>query len=236
MAKKYIVDLTQVEKETLIELTKKGRPGARKVKRANILLLANQGKKDEEIVTALHTSRNTVIRTRHKFVNGGLSFALNERSRAGRWPKIDDKVETILTTLAQSQPPAGRKRWTLQLLADRLVTLTHLDSLSYEAVRLVLKKTTSNLGCDRSGAFRRLLGLNLSGGWKIFLICMPNPINLTIRWSVLTKFLINWSAKLEHHYLFSRENRSDMITNIDEKEPAICLCFWSPWPAGGMSK
>jgi len=168
MAKRYIIDLTQVEKETLVEFTRKGRPGARKVKRANILLLADLGKKDEEIVTTLHTSRNTVIRTRCKFVNGGLGFALSERSRAGRFPKIDNKVETILTTLAQSQPPGGRKRWTLQLLADRLVTLTHLDSLSYEAVRLVLKKTTSSLGCVKNGAFRRSSGLNSSGGWKIF--------------------------------------------------------------------
>jgi hypothetical protein len=140
MAKRYIIDLTQIEKETLVELTRKGRSGARKVKRANILLLADLGKKDEEIVSTLHTCRSTVIRTRCKFVNGGLPFALNERTRTGRFPKIDDKVETILTTLAQSQPPDGRKRWTLQLLANRLVTLTHLDSLSYEAVRLVLKK------------------------------------------------------------------------------------------------
>lgn len=140
MAKKYIIDLTEVEKETLIELTRKGKPGARKVKRANILLLANQGKNDGEIVALLHTSPSTVMRTRRKFVESGLTFALNERSRVGRLPKIDDKVETILTTLAQSRPPAGRKRWTLQLLADRLVTLTHLESLSYESVRLVLKK------------------------------------------------------------------------------------------------
>ena len=236
MAKRYIIDLTQFEKERLIELTKKGRPGARKVKRANILLLADQGKKDEEILSVLHTSRNTVIRTRRNFVNGGLAIALNERSRAGRFPKIDDKVETILTTLAQSQPPGGRKRWTLQLLADRLVTLTHLDSLSYETVRLVLKKTTSSPGCDKNGAFRRSSGLNLSGGWKIFSICMPNCINLTIRWSVLTKFLINWSAKLEYRCRFSPENRFDMTTNTGEKEPAICLCFWNPWLVGGMSK
>lgn len=236
MAKRYIIDLTEVEKETLVELTKKGRPGARKVKRANILLLADQGKKDEEIVTVLHTSRNTVIRTRRKFVNGGLAFALSERSRAGRFPKIDDKVETILTTLAQSQPPDGRKRWTLQLLADRLVTLTHLDSLSYEAVRLVLKKTTSSHGCGKNGAFRLSSGLNLSGGWKIFSICMPNPINLTIRWSVLTKFLINWSAKPENRSRFSRENPFDMTTNIGEKEPATCLCFCNLWLVGGMSK
>lgn len=234
MAKRYIIELNEVEQETLVELTRKGRPGARKVKRANILLLADQGKKDEEISTILHTSRNTVIRTRRKFVNGGLTFALNEQSRAGRLPKIDDKVETILTTLAQSQPPEGRKRWTLQLLADRLVTLTHLDSLSYEAVRLVLKKMTSSRGSDKNGAFPPSSALNLSGGWKIFSICMPKSINLTIQWSVLTNFRINWLAKFENRCHFSRENPFAMTTNTDEKAPAICLCFWNPWLVGGM--
>ena len=234
MAKRYIIDLTQVEKENLIELTRKGKPGARKVKRANILLLADLGKKDEEISTILHTSRNTIIRTRRKFINGGLGFALSERSRAGRFPKIDAKVETILTTLAQSQPPGGRKRWTLQLLADRLVSLTDLESLSYEAVRLVLKKTISSPGCVKNGAFQRSSELNLSGAWKIFWICMLNPIKLTIRWSVLTRYLINWSAKLENPYHFNRENQFAMTMNTNEKGAATCSSFWSPWPVGGM--
>ena len=79
MAKRYIVDLTNEERAQLIELTQKGRPGARKIKRANILLLANTGKTDLEIATTLQTSVPTVLRTRHKFVNGGLGFALNER-------------------------------------------------------------------------------------------------------------------------------------------------------------
>ena len=146
MVNKYLVDLTQDEKETLVELTRKGSPGARKIKRANILLLAGQGKTDDEIVTALHTGRNTVMRTRRKFVNGGLAFALSERSRAGRFPKIDDKVETVLTTLAQSKPPEGRKRWTLELLADQLVQLRVVDSISYETVRQELKKSGLSLG------------------------------------------------------------------------------------------
>lgn len=154
MAKKYIVDLTEDEKEALVDLTSKGKPGARKIKRANILLLAHKGKTDLEISALLHTGLRTVERTRQKFVLGGLDFSLNERSRAGRFPKIDDKVETILTSLAQSKPPTGRVRWTLQLLADRLVALTHLESLSYEAVRLVLKKTISNPGNAKNGAFQ----------------------------------------------------------------------------------
>src|SRR3989337_3228996 len=146
MAKKFIVDVNEAEKAEVVTLTQKGRPGARKIKRANILLLANAGKPDFEIAELLHTSWLTVLRTRHRFVEGNLDFALSELPRAGRLPKIDDKVETILTTLAQSQPPDGRVRWTLQLLADRLAALTRLESLSSEAVRLGLKKKISNPG------------------------------------------------------------------------------------------
>ena len=177
MAKKYIVDLNKDEKAELVALTQKGRPGARKIKRANILLLADTGKPDFEIAELLHTSWLTVLRTRHRFIEGGQDFALNELPRAGRLPKIDNKVETILTTLAQSQPPNGRVRWTLQLLADRLVALTRLESLSYEAVHLVLKKTISNPGSVRNGVFQRSSVLNLSGGWKMSWICTPSLIN-----------------------------------------------------------
>ncbi len=192
MAKKYIVELNEAEKAELVALTQKGRPGARKIKRLHILLLADAGKPDKEIAELLHSSWLTVLRTRRKFVEGGLDFALNELPRAGRLPKIDDKVETILTTLAQSQPPEGRVRWTLQLLADRLVTLTHLDSLSYEAVRLVLKKTTSNPGSDRNGAFRPSLAPNLFGSWKTSWTCMPNLLIRSIQSSALMKCPIKW--------------------------------------------
>lgn len=181
MVKRFVVDLNENEEAELIALTQKGRPGARKLKRANILLLANTGKRDFEIAELLHTSWLTVLRTRHRFVDGGLDSALNELPRAGRLPKIDDKVETILTTLAQSQPPDGCVRWTLQLLADRLVALTQLESISYEAVRLVLKKTISNHGNARNGAFQRSLAPNLSGEWKIFWTCMRNLTSLPIR-------------------------------------------------------
>lgn len=167
MAKKYVVDLDEDEKAELVALTQKGRPSARKIKRAIILLLADAGKRDFEIAELLHTSWLTVLRTRHRFVEGNLDFALNELPRAGRLTKIDDKIETILTTFAQSRPPDGRVRWTLQLLADRLVALTRLESLSYEAVRLVLKRTISNPGSVRNGAFQPSSVPNLSGGWKI---------------------------------------------------------------------
>ena len=142
MAKIYIVDLTQTEKQKLLELISKGQSGARKIKRANILLLANAGKTDKEVADALHTSIPTVERIRQKFVAGNLDFALGEQSRSGRIPKLNDKIEAILTSIAQSVPPEGRRRWTLKLLTDRLVTLTKLENISCESVRLVLKKTS----------------------------------------------------------------------------------------------
>ncbi len=178
MAKKYIVDLSKDEKAELVSLTQKGRPGARKIKRANILLLVDSGKPDFEVAELLHTSWLTVLRTRQRYVEGGLDFALNELPRAGRLPKIDDKIETILTTLAQSHPQNGRVRWTLQLLADRLVALTRLESLSYEAVRLVLKKTISNPGSARNGVSLLSLALDSCGAWKISWICTLSLINL----------------------------------------------------------
>lgn len=140
--KKYIVDLTKEEKKQLIELTQKGHKSARKIKRANILLLADAGKTDAEITESLHTSIPTVERTRKNFVEGGgLDFALNERRRPGRTPKLDAKGETVLIALAQSAPPEGRKRWTLQMLSDRLVELNVVETISRETVRQVLKKT-----------------------------------------------------------------------------------------------
>ena len=105
MAKKYIVDLNKDEKAELVALTQKGRPGARKIKRANILLLVYAGKSDFEIAELLHTSWLTVLRTRHRFAEGGLDFALNELPQAGRLPKTDDKIKTIMTTLAQNLAP-----------------------------------------------------------------------------------------------------------------------------------
>ena len=141
MAKKYVVDLSLEEREQLLELIGRGRPSARKVKRANILLLSDAGKTDAEIVESLHTSHSTVERTRRKLVEGGLEFALNERRRPGRKPVLDTKAEAVLATLAQSEPPEGRKRWSLRLLTSRLIGLDVVETVSRETVRQALKKT-----------------------------------------------------------------------------------------------
>ena len=141
MAKKYIVELNPAEREELLALISQGETSARKIKRAHMLLLADEGRKDVEIATALHTNVRTIERTRQRFVLEGLRAALNGCPRPGARPKLDAKAEALLETLAQSEPPEGRKRWTLQLLADRLVELKVVDSISDEAVRKRLKKS-----------------------------------------------------------------------------------------------
>ncbi len=142
----YVVDLTEEERAVLLELIGQGSPPARKVNRAHILLLADKGKTDTEIAEALHTSVPTVQRTRRRFVEGNLDRALNEDPRHGASKKLDEKGEAVLEMLARSQPPTGQKRWTLQLLADRLVELKAVDTISYETVRQELKKSGSSLG------------------------------------------------------------------------------------------
>ena len=143
--KTYIVDLTGEERAYLLDFIKSGKKSAGKLNRARILLLADEDKSDREIAEALHTGASTVQRTRQRFVEGNLDGALNERPRVGGQKKLDEKGEAILETLAQSKPPAGRKRWTLQLLADRLVQLKVVDSISYETVRHELKKNDLSL-------------------------------------------------------------------------------------------
>ena len=142
----YIVDLTEEERTYLLDYIKSGTHSARKLNRARILLLADEGKADGAIAEALHTGTATVQRTRQRFVEGNLAGALNERPRPGGQKKLDEKGEAILETLAHSQPPEGRKRWTLQLLADRLVQLKVVDSISYETVRQEVKKSGLSLG------------------------------------------------------------------------------------------
>jgi len=148
MAKIYHVDLTDEEQTYLLKFIKSGERSARKITRARILLLADAGKKDRDIVESLHTSVPTVQRTRKRFVEGGLDGALNEQPRPGGRirKKLDEKGIAILETLARSEPPKGRKHWTMQLLADRLVELKVVDSISDETVRKELKKSGLSLG------------------------------------------------------------------------------------------
>ena len=139
-AKKYIVKLTSEEREELLNLTSKGQLGARTMKRAQILLKADEGMKDAEIVAALNTSRPTVERIRKRFVEGNLEKALHDDPRPGSKTKLDGRAEAKLIALVCSDVPDGHEKWSLRMLADKLVELEIVDGISHETVRQALKK------------------------------------------------------------------------------------------------
>ncbi len=146
-AKLYRVDLSGSEREELERLTRKGKVSARKMKRAQILLKAAEGWRDEDIMQALSTSRSTVERTRRRFVEGGLERALNEDKRPGQQRKLDGRGEAQLIALACSErPDNSQARWSLRLLAEKLVAMGVVEHISHETVRQTMKKTTSNPG------------------------------------------------------------------------------------------
>jgi len=140
-AKKYIVKLETEERKQLLEMTCQGQIGARKMKRALILLRADEGWRDKEIIQALNTSRATVERTRKRFVEGGLERGLNEDPRPGQRTKLNGQAEAYLVALACSDAPGGRDHWPLRLLADKLVELGVVASVSHETIRQTMKKT-----------------------------------------------------------------------------------------------
>jgi transposase len=154
---KYVVRLTAEERESLQAMVAKGRVAADKLLRARMLLKADVGEDgpgwtDEEIVEAFDVSVPTVRRLRQRLVEEGLEAALVRKpSTRLRPPKLDGKQEARLVALACSDPPTGRVRWTMQLLADKLVELKVVDSISDETVRVRLKKTNSSRGCIVSG-------------------------------------------------------------------------------------
>lgn len=152
MKKKYIVTLNDEERGALRAMIAAGKASARKLMHARILLKAERRKQhreweDTRIAAALEVSVSTIEKVRQRLVEEGLEAALVPRpSRREYARKLDGKEEAHLIALACSTPPDGYGRWTLRLLADRMVRLEHVDSLSHETVRQVLKKTRSSRG------------------------------------------------------------------------------------------
>jgi transposase len=132
---RYRVDLTQYERNELGALVSGGEHPSRVLKRAQILLAADQGVSDEKIATSVRVGGSTVYRTKRRFVEGNLERALSEDPRPGAERKLTGKEEALLVATACSSPPAGRARWTLELLADEMIKLTEHESLSRETVR-----------------------------------------------------------------------------------------------------
>ena len=149
---KHVVRLTAEERKQLQDLITKGGRAATILKRARILLKADEGKEgptwsDERVAEFSEVSLSTTRRIRQRFVEEGFEAALYRKPTTDRqYRKLDGKGEAHLIALTCSAPPEGRVRWTLRLLADRLVALEVVDEISGESVRRTLKKTTSSLG------------------------------------------------------------------------------------------
>ncbi|HWS80703.1 MAG TPA: helix-turn-helix domain-containing protein, partial [Rubrobacter sp.] len=155
MHKKYVVRLTEEERSRLETLVRRGRAHTRKLLYARILLKADANGPDhwtdERIAKAFEISTATVARERRRYCEDGLEVALMPK-KPGRPRRrvLDGRAEAHLLALACSEAPEGRERWSMRLLADRMVELGHVEALSYETVRRALKKTASNLTSSAS--------------------------------------------------------------------------------------
>lgn len=183
--KTWRVTLTDTERSALHELIAAGAAPARKLTHARILLKADEssggpGWSDSVITEALEVSLPTVGRVRKRYVMEGLDAALNHRlSKAQRPPKLDGQQEAHLIALACSEPPTGHARWTLRLLADKMVELEYIESVSHVTVWQTLKKTNSSLGGGSSGAFHPKGAGSSSGAWRMFWRSTLAPTMLT---------------------------------------------------------
>ena len=159
----YAVQLTLEERERLSQLIRSGKSSARIIARARILLKVAEGWNAPQVAAALDVSQGTVYRAKRRHAEEGLDGVLQDRVQSNRYRKLDDKGEAhpvsstgqALIALACSPAPDGHDHWTLHLLADRVVELGLVESLSYETVRLRLKKTSSSRGGSSSGASPR---------------------------------------------------------------------------------
>jgi hypothetical protein len=156
--KKFIVTLTEEERDMLTDLTSKGKHRSQKILNSLILLACDEGEhqrrrsKNEEIARVLNTSMRKIDRVKKRFVLDGLDVALHGRKGSRVYvKKADGDFEAHLVALSCSKAPEGFVRWTLRLLADKVVELDYIDSISHETVRRVLKKTNLNLGSEKHG-------------------------------------------------------------------------------------
>ena len=140
------IKLTEKEVEYLHDFLKKGRKSARELTRAHILLFTHEGKTEMEIKDTLRISRATVSNTKKRYREEGLQSALTEKPRSGQPKKYTNKQETEIIAMACTNPPKGRKRWTIRLLTKRMKRRNGFKTINRETVRLILKKAKLNLG------------------------------------------------------------------------------------------
>lgn len=144
--KKEHIKLTKKEREELEQYVKQGKKSARAINRARILLLSDAQKPEKEIIELLDISRGTIFNTRNRYKKEGLSEALKEKPRSGQPRKVDKVLDANITMIACSEAPDGRSKWTMRMIADKLVEMRLVDAISHVSVYKALKKTNSSPG------------------------------------------------------------------------------------------
>jgi len=151
--RKYVVQLSKAERDSLEALITNEAPRSRRVKHAKILLDCDLGRSAAKIAYRVGVGHSTVERTRQRYAEGGLAAALNDKPRPGGIPKLDGVQQAFVIALACSETPNGQERWSMQMLADKIVELGVVaEPVSHDTVRRVLKKTNSSRGSKNSGA------------------------------------------------------------------------------------
>jgi len=145
--KNHRIKLSEHERQYLQKIVESGKDKARKITRSRILLLADEakGKTDEEISDALNVCLATIFNIRRRYCTVGLERAIGEAARSGQPPRFKGKTMAKITAIACSRPPEGRARWSLRLLADHIIELDIVKTISYQSVRNILKKTNLSL-------------------------------------------------------------------------------------------
>ena len=145
--KSHIVRLSKKERQQLQETVQSGKNKARKITRCRILLLADKAKNktDQEISEALNVCPATVFNVRRRYSQEGVESAISEKARSGQPMKFKGKLTAKITAIACSKPPEGHVRWSLRLLADHIIELDIVESISHQSVKNILKKTNSSL-------------------------------------------------------------------------------------------
>ena len=228
---KFRVELSQSERDHLDALLSGGRHATRKIKRAQILVAANDGLSDEVIAATLKVSGSTIYRTKRRFVEANLEGALSEEPRPGVERKLSSKEEALLVATACSKPPPGRARWTLELLADEMVRLTDHEELSSETVRRRLAENHLKPWRKDMWCIPKVDGEYVARMEDVSTFMPRRPIPKDL-WSASTRARPNSSARFVSRSPPSRASLSAMTANIVATAPSICSSSSTPTAPG----
>ena len=223
------VRLSAEDRDQLERLIRSGQRSARVINRARILLKTDEGWSPFQAAAALDTSPRTVFRTKRRYAEEGLDGVLYDHPQANRYRKLDDRGEALLIALACSDAPEGHDHWTLRLLADKVVELGLVVSLSHETVRLNSKKHPPALAEAAVGHLPDERGVCGGHGGR------ARPVRRTLRppgrWCASTRPPPSCWPRSGSRCLLNRDDRGGRTMSIGAAAPAICSWPVNPWLA-----